>query len=169
MKILTAEVDWMMDYANDPKLIVHVDELPSFPHELPIWTKQANNMVWAEKDGFVEFVSYGERQSSSARFLGFGGRDMKRMLSDGTILDSNNWWSGNSRGVTDIRCMEITVLVKGERVGYAMAMLVDKAQEVLMEFIPNVYLVQNKLGFFHPSISMTTNIKPERLGVEEDE
>lgn len=129
----------MLDYGNLPNLIITVDKLPEF--EGPIYNQQSNGMVYAIQDGFVDFISMGQPSKSGA-VGGFGGREIVRTLTDGTVLKSRDCWSGSS-SVIDFECKEVTVYECdgiNSRIGSAMAITYDLAKE-LIDKMEGVYLI----------------------------
>ena len=140
MKILSAKIDWLMDLGNLPNLVITVDKLPEFSGA--IYTKQSNNnMVYAIKEGFVDFISMG-RPTESGAIGGFGGREITRTLTDGTILKSRECWSGNSDSM-DFECKEVVVYETNSdypKIGTALAVTYELAKQLIDE-MEGVYLI----------------------------
>ena len=106
MNILEARIDWLLDLGNLPMLVITVDKIPAF--EGAIYTQQPNGMVYAVKEGVVEYIRMGQPTESGITG-GFGGREHTRTLTDGTVLKSRDCWSGSS-SVLNFECMEVTVV-----------------------------------------------------------
>mgnify|MGYP003634133521 CR=1 FL=1 len=141
MKILSAKIDWLMDLGNLPKLIITVDKLVEFDVTQPIYTRQPNGMVYAIKEGFIDFISMGQPTESGA-VGGFGGREMVRTLTDGTVLKSRDCWSGSS-SVMGFECKEVVVYeTQGDypRIGTAVAVTYELAKQLIDE-MEGVYLI----------------------------
>lgn len=144
MKILNVKIDWLMDLGNLPRLIITVDKLPEFSGA--IYTKQSNKMVYAIQEGFVDFISMGQPTESGA-IGGFGGREIIRTLTDGTVLKSRDCWSGNS-SVMDFECKEVVVFETDSaypKIGTASAITYELAKE-LIDMIHGVYLIPYVMG-----------------------
>ena len=144
MKILEAKIDWLMDLGNLPKLIITVDKLPNF--EGAIYAKQPNGMVYAIQEGFVDFISMGQPTESGA-IGGFGGREMVRTLTDGTVLKSRDCWSGSS-SCMDFECKEVSVYETNgsyPRIGTAIAVTYELAKE-LIDKMDNTYLIPHVMA-----------------------
>ena len=144
MQIIKAEIDWLMNMGNLPKLIITVDKLPDFSGA--IYTQQSNGMVYAVKEGFVDFVSMGEPTKSGV-IGGFGGREIIKTLIDGTVLKSRDCWSGSS-SVMDFDCKEVTIYETESNyptIGIALAVTYELAKE-LIDKMEGVYLIPYVMG-----------------------
>lgn len=151
MKILEAKIDWLMQYGNLPKLIITVDKLPKF--EGDIYTRQPNGMVYAIQEGVVDFISMGSPTESGA-IGGFGGREITRTLTDGTVLKSRDCWSGSS-SVIDFECKEVTVYETGSdypEIGTAIAVTYELAKALIDE-MADTYLIPYVMGEGGPNES----------------
>lgn len=113
MKIYDAYVEWMHRYANHPHLCIVVDEIPKLSGDQAIWTQDDNRIVWAEEDGYVNYVLQNATRKnpeaiSDKSHRGFGGRTFIHTLKDGTVLKGNNCWSSRATCVMGFHCADVT-------------------------------------------------------------
>jgi len=149
MKITQLKIDWMQGYGNSPQIFVYVDEMPKFDANEPIWNRTKHNYIWAEQDGIIAYIVYKPRSRGKSKFLGFAGREFKRTLKDGTVLESNNWWSGGAYGLVldDIHCVDIVLQPGNDSIGYfGYAITVDRLQDLLKASNDEVHVISEPLG-----------------------
>lgn len=89
MRILDAGVDWMEDVANDPRLQVIVDEIPSrddlqFQHEGQIWC--------GINDGYASYYAW----SGDGNDGGFSGRCYEITMRSGETVTLKGPWSSRA-------------------------------------------------------------------------
>jgi hypothetical protein len=89
MQILTARVDWNDEFDNPASLIVEIDRLPQ---ELLRYERKGR-YLFAEAEGYVSFF-----YDDPGDHHGYGGRDFKLTMKDGTITTLIGPWSGNPAG-----------------------------------------------------------------------
>ncbi|MGH0051792.1 MAG: hypothetical protein ACQ5SW_00180 [Sphaerochaetaceae bacterium] len=143
--IASAHIHWNTDCANSPELVVQLREGVDvqFKHDDPIWTKDENGMVWAEKQGFVSFISMGAGMVDDdyKGMRGYGGAHFQLHLKDGTVVESNNAWSGRA-SVVSFPCTEV-IMVKND-CRYASAISLELYKKICSDL--GVYLHGNYEG-----------------------
>lgn len=87
MKILSATVLWMQGYANDPRLEVTVDEIPSL--DIMRFEKR-KTLYYAEHEGYVAFFAWDGRPGR-----GYGGQRFPITMTDGTPVTLRGPWSAS--------------------------------------------------------------------------
>lgn len=103
MKVLDATIDWMQDYANLPSMKILVDEIPEM-EELRF--TQKGSLYYAELDGYVMFFSY------TVPDKGFGGREFKLNMKNGTTKILKGPWSSGSYAMNRAGfgpCVEVSI------------------------------------------------------------
>ena len=156
MDINKLTVNWMQGYGNSPSIQLEVNELPKFDSTAPIWTAENNRHVWAMIDGVICYTTMGQPTESGA-IGGFGGREITRTLTNGTVLKSRDCWSGNPRGLP-MEAVDCSLLITGERVATSYSITYELALRLLTE--QGLYLVKGSGGFWSASISKDTVTKP---------
>jgi hypothetical protein len=101
MKVLQARIDWMQQFANPPSLYILVDKMPTV-HQY----EQRGPLYFGENDGLVNFFAYSKPDQ------GYGGREFKLMMKDGSIKVLKGPWSSraavmNGAGFTP--CQEVAI------------------------------------------------------------
>lgn len=134
MNITRVEVQWMIGFANDPKLRIYIDcPMPKWseiPHH-----KQANGVIYAQQDFLIHFIYMGNgmRDGEGGEWRGFGGAHMKYPLDDGTFIESNDAWSSSPKAV-ELPCTEVVVSTpEYGGVSWAGAITLEKFEELVKE------------------------------------
>ena len=87
MKILKARIEWMLKYANAPNIRLLVDKLPDHKD---LRYERRGNLYFAEKDGYADFYSYSRPDE------GFGGREFRLTMVDGSEAVLKGPWSSRA-------------------------------------------------------------------------
>jgi hypothetical protein len=167
MEITGAHVNWFTDCANDPELVVHVEQLDTEPW---IWApvpEEGPHRMWFSKteEGWVKFLAENKTNQN-----GYGGHVMKLHMADGTIYDLKGPWSSrasvlnsNIEAFGGEHIMEVLVKPK-KRPAYlheiaegkstkwmpetltyhGFAMVISKVKEVLETYLPGVILAERR-------------------------
>ena len=140
MEALDARVDWYLEFANSPKLILLVDKIPDSDDFV---FEQRGNLYFAEKDGGVRFFAY------SGPDRGFAGRHFPIKMNDGTTKKLIGPWSSRAGCMNDAgftKCVDIAYTDDPQafRRGYTMFgghCTLDLARKAVEKFLPEVDLV----------------------------
>ena len=158
MEILELRVDWMLQYGNNPRLKVIVDTVEIPKHEDIIWHTHGK-YVYSVTEGIVQYQTYSD-YVEGRRCGGFGGRTFEFKLEDGTVIKTNNSWSGNPLGLP-MEVIDVVITTADERTGgYASAMTLDKVRELIEELDIPLCLAKCSNGFWAPSLSPDAIVKP---------
>jgi hypothetical protein len=90
MKILKAQLDWMGSWANSPDLRVLID---AYPNTDNLRYRRSMSLYYAHLEGLARFYYYAKPDR------GFGGREYKITLEDGSEKILKGPWSSNSGAV----------------------------------------------------------------------
>jgi hypothetical protein len=161
MKVINLRVDWMLPYANNPRLIIEVDKIALPKTTDPVWeisyaTDPA--YIYCEVDGFVLYQTLGGYNEKKPGH-GFGGRTFTFTLKNGTKIKTNDSWSGNPRGLP-IEVMDVALTRTHNQSAYSAAMTLTKVKELLEERGNPFYLFKCEHGFWSPSLSPDRVQKP---------
>jgi len=123
MKLLGAEVEWHIGYANEPELILHVDSLPE-PGEFGF--EQRGPLYYAEKDGCVRFYAY------NGPGQGFGGREFSIRMENGEERVLKGPWSSRAGCMNRAGfgpCVDVHFVIKSNGWRTYGSVTLDVAQE----------------------------------------
>lgn len=133
--IKEAKIDWAHGYANSPTLHLVMETKAQFPDYEPIWNYEPDSgMVWAEVDGIIDFIYMGNGMLDEDRkgFKGFGGHTFTRTLTNGTIMVSNDCWSGRA-ALLPFECIDINVSTDGGHSWGTKAIRIEDFREIITE------------------------------------
>lgn len=166
MFIMDAKVEWHKGFSNSPDLKILVDKMPdndSFRFQ------EKNCIYYAENEGLVRFYYY--RRPGE----GFGGREFKLTMEDGSEKVLKGPWSSNSGAVNSIGfgpCQEISI-TDDERVwkrsytSFASAVTLDLYKQAAA--LAGVHLVKWG-GYLVPSLCIDRVVKySHSYGNKDDE
>lgn len=91
MRILSAAVDWHMDFDNEPTLRIEVDALPD--HKGLRYERRERYLFAQTEDGYADFL-YDDPHNHA----GYGGASFTLTLKDGSQVTLVGPWSGNEQG-----------------------------------------------------------------------
>lgn len=138
MKVLDAKVDWMVGWANDPRLQVLVDEIPSYKE---LRYEKREGMYFAELEGLVHFV-----WDDPTNHEGFGGRRFQLHMKDDSEVELVGPWSSRS-GVANLldfhKSMEVSITSSKKvweegRTFRAGSILMSLGRDAVRDFCPGV-------------------------------
>jgi len=146
MKILGAKVDPMEKYANDPYLLVLLDEKGLKDHDP---SKQVHEVFQREdghtlyravwEDGYVHFLAHNPKNQN-----GYGGSTFAVMTKQGLVALKGPWSSRPgvmNAAFGDPYCFSATFCYQSEYLRVSGALTVEKVVEILDEFCPDWELV----------------------------
>jgi hypothetical protein len=108
MKLIKAEVNWMLGWANHPKLDITVDKIPN--HNDMVYQKKGsapgNALYYSEQDGYVSFMCH-----NFTNERGYGGRTFNMKLEDGTTDKIKGPWSSRAGAMNHYfpHCVDVTL------------------------------------------------------------
>lgn len=136
MKVLNAKIHWHSRFANNPTLIIEVDQIPKY-EDLRFEIKE--NIYYAEKEGFVSFGYYDFERGGNQG--GYGGAKWTLNMKDGSKKEVWGSWSSNSSGANRYfpKCREVQIN------GIGCAITFELYCKILEDF-PEVTLIEER-GF----------------------
>jgi hypothetical protein len=115
MKVLKAEVNWYEGWANDPVLVIHVDNWPrgdEFKYQ--VLNRQGSDLYWAHHpDGAVSFHCHNRSNQN-----GYGGAIFELNMLDGSSKKIRGPWSSRSGVMNNYFPHSTEVQIKEESTGY---------------------------------------------------
>lgn len=97
MKEPRITIDWMRNFANSPRIILHGYKHPEFPAENePIWERSPNGFHLARKGDFA-FYFYTDGKPTS----GYAGRRFAGTLKTGETFEYKGAWSSRAGCIND--------------------------------------------------------------------
>lgn len=149
VRILRAQVNWMLGWANDPRLRLLLDRLPELDEYVysfvPTGDKEGEGLYWAEVDGVVRFYFWSGKPDR-----GFGGRHYTIRLDDETVVTLKGPWSSGPSVLNNHfpHCMDVSltddpgVFERGHTY-FAGNVLVDVVREQLQWVRPELSICDN--------------------------
>ncbi len=163
MKVLDAKVNWMLNWANDPRLVLLVDESPkNFIYQ------KKGCLYFAEKEGIVRFFFYDGPGD------GYSGRNFDITLDTGEEVTLQGPWSSrsgvmNNAGFTPSMEVHFTDSLKHFERGYTLYaghVTVELAKKVVEEFLPYCRIIEEN---YHGEEVFLVALKDGRRKPEEGE
>lgn len=133
MRLLEAKVNQHEGYANEPSLMLFVDEIPDrdkfFFEDKVI---DDTTFYFAETDGIVLFMAH-----SPSNENGYGGHVFKTQMRDGTTRDVTGPWSSRAGAMNHYfsHCMDVTLNGMAYAVSISLAKEAAKMAGVEIEMI----------------------------------
>jgi hypothetical protein len=92
MRIISAEVDWMVEWSNEPSLKILVDKIPDWSSLE--WIELRPGLYYTEQDGYVDKFYY-KRPGE-----GYAGRKFSLKMKSGEIKQLVGPWSSSASALT---------------------------------------------------------------------
>jgi hypothetical protein len=137
IEIEDVEIDWKEEYANDPKLILYVDELPDRSEIQYEGSKEEGIWYGEHESGYVSFFAWSGGQQD-----GFGGRHYEIETVDGEEVTLKGPWSSRA-GVMNQRgygpCLDVLYRTHLDQLGgQTGAITLEAAEEAARQYLEDV-------------------------------
>jgi len=132
MKILGIDIDWMLGYGNDPRIMVKVDKLPDLNNLI---YEQKGNLYFSHTiDGYVNFYAV-----NALRETGYGGRSFTLNMANGTTKVLKGPWSSRAGVMNNAGfepCVDVSYVEEITEACYGGSISKNVLSKAMLDFCP---------------------------------
>jgi hypothetical protein len=169
MKVVSAAVDWMEEWANAPHFVIRVDLLPD--RDALRYQRFGESFI-AEHEGYVAKINKADVTKPDQ---GFGGARQRLTMADGSTVEFiGGWhaataytWNHPEWGSAIKPFTECTWKERDGRfpnLGYSAWITLELLQQAINDFLPGVEIYQGDYNFYPKQVGVPPKIPRKQEG-----